>query len=74
MGQILVRNLDDSVIARIKSSAQLNGTSMEAEARRLLEMSITKHGPSALELSRELRKDQTVVPSLSTEDRREGLE
>ena len=37
MGQILVRNLDDEVIARLKSSALAHGTSLEAEARRILD-------------------------------------
>lgn len=37
MGQILVRNLDDAIIARIKMSAVERGTSVEAEARRILD-------------------------------------
>jgi plasmid stability protein len=36
MGQILVRNLDDAVIERLRSNAQVRGTSLEAEARRVL--------------------------------------
>ncbi len=36
MGQILVRNLDDAVIAALKARAQARGRSLEAELRDLL--------------------------------------
>ena len=36
MGQILIRNLDDSIIAGLKRRAAENRTSAEEEARRVL--------------------------------------
>ncbi|MEY2882616.1 MAG: hypothetical protein RL490_340 [Pseudomonadota bacterium] len=36
MGQILIRNLDDSVISALKRRAEAAGRSMEAEAREAL--------------------------------------
>jgi plasmid stability protein len=40
MGQILVRNLDDPVIARIKSRAKANRRSIEAEVREILSQAV----------------------------------
>ncbi len=39
MAQILVRNLDESVIERLKARARNNGRSLEAEVRQILEQS-----------------------------------
>ena len=36
MGQVLVRNLDDAVIERLKQKAQARGTSLEQVAREAL--------------------------------------
>ncbi|MFL9825899.1 FitA-like ribbon-helix-helix domain-containing protein [Rhodoplanes sp. SY1] len=36
MGEILVRNLDDAVIARLERRAALNGRSLEQELREVL--------------------------------------
>ena len=36
MGQVLVRNLDDSVIERLKTKAALKGCSLEQEMRDVL--------------------------------------
>lgn len=36
MGQVLIRNLDDSVIAALKARASARGHSLEAELRDLL--------------------------------------
>ena len=40
MGQILIRNLDDAVIAGLKRRAEQNGASAEEEARRGLAASV----------------------------------
>jgi plasmid stability protein len=40
MGQIVIRNLDDAVLAALKSRAGRNGTSMEEEARRALAQNV----------------------------------
>jgi plasmid stability protein len=37
MGQVLIRNLDDDVIAAIKLKAELKGHSLEQELRDILE-------------------------------------
>jgi antitoxin FitA len=42
MGQILVRNLDDRVIARIKSRAKANKRSTEAEVREILSSAVAR--------------------------------
>jgi plasmid stability protein len=36
MGQVLVRNLDDQVIASLKAKAELRGHSLEQELRQIL--------------------------------------
>jgi plasmid stability protein len=36
MGQVIVRNLDDHVVARLKSRAARNGRSLEQELRNIL--------------------------------------
>jgi plasmid stability protein len=36
MGQVLVRNLDDRVIERLKTKAELKGRSLEQELREVL--------------------------------------
>lgn len=37
MAQILVRNIDDEVVERLKSRAAVHGRSLEAEVRQILE-------------------------------------
>ena len=37
MAQILVRDLDDGVVARLKKSAKQNGRSLQAEVRTILD-------------------------------------
>lgn len=39
MSQILVRNLDDAVVERLKSRARAHGRSLQAEAKDILEQS-----------------------------------
>ena len=36
MGKLLIRNLDDAIIARLRQRAAANGNSMEEEARQAL--------------------------------------
>ncbi|HRJ69616.1 MAG TPA: hypothetical protein PK812_08410 [Beijerinckiaceae bacterium] len=51
MGQILVRNLDDGVIARLKSKAKRDGKSLEQTAREALTSAVR---PSRAEVIAEL--------------------
>jgi plasmid stability protein len=44
MGQILIRNLDDGVLARIKSRAKANKRSREAEVRDILSSTVAPAG------------------------------
>lgn len=39
MSQILVRNLDDAAVERLKSRARAHGRSLQAEAKNILEQS-----------------------------------
>lgn len=36
MGDILIRDVEDDVVQRLKSKADINGTSLQVEARRAL--------------------------------------
>jgi plasmid stability protein len=36
MGSVVIRNLDDAVIARLKTKAELHGRSLEAELREIV--------------------------------------
>lgn len=46
MGQLLIRDLDDSVIQRLEHRAQANHTSAEEEARRALTVSAATAPPA----------------------------
>ncbi|MGO8759913.1 MAG: FitA-like ribbon-helix-helix domain-containing protein [Terracidiphilus sp.] len=50
MATIVIRNLDESVRRRLKVRAALNGRSMEAEVRQVLEQSIDQAPHSAQEV------------------------
>ena len=52
MAQVLVRNLDDEVVERLKGRAAAAGRSLEAELRGILEAAAAK--PSRMELLAEL--------------------
>jgi len=75
MGQILIRNLDDEVIARLKTKAELAGKSLEQSLRELL----TAHAPLSPEervaLSRGIRASHGRMFSMITkEEIREDLQ
>lgn len=53
MGQILVRNLDDAVIARMKARARRENTSLEQKIRDLI---IAEARPTRAELIEEARQ------------------
>ena len=52
MGQLIVRGLDDEVIARLKMRAAANGRSTEAEHRAILETATRASAESRLEQAR----------------------
>jgi len=56
-GNLHVRNLDDNLIAKLKSRAARHGRSAEAEHREILRQALeTEAEPSFDELAAELRK------------------
>lgn len=40
MAQLIVRNIDDAIVARLKALAERNGISMEAQHRKVLEEAV----------------------------------
>lgn len=56
MAQILVRNLDDSVVERLKTRAKSNGRSLEAEVRLILEQSAKVDMATARQHVMEIRR------------------
>jgi plasmid stability protein len=56
MGQILVRNLDDAVIQRLKRRASREKLSLEETVRRILDEAAKPKKPSKAELLAEMRR------------------
>jgi plasmid stability protein len=56
MAQILVRGLDDKVVARLKNRAATNGHSLESEARSILESATGFTAEEARRIIREWQK------------------
>jgi plasmid stability protein len=56
MAQIIVRNLDDAVVERLKAQAKDNNRSLEAEIRRILEQSAKMDMAQARQIVMEWRK------------------
>lgn len=57
MGQLIVRGLDDDVIARLKRRAEANGRSTEAEHRAILEAATRGPAESQLEQARRFQQE-----------------
>ena len=75
MGQTLVRNLDDAVIETFKWRARMKGISLEQEIRDVLNAHRRLTPEEKVAISREvLEKTPGLVPELTAEERREGLE
>jgi|GEM_PF-1131905 len=55
MGQILVRNLDDELIERLKTKAELAGKSLEQSLRELLASAAPLSAQEKVAVSRRLR-------------------
>jgi len=53
MAQVLVRNLDDMVVARLKKRAQQRGRSLQTEVKEILEQAA---GPDPAELRRHVER------------------
>ena len=75
MGQILVRNIDDEALKNLRTRAQAQGQSLEATIRDLIETAGKPSKTDILERMREIRAmTMEIVPSLSSDAYREGLE
>lgn len=62
MGQILVRNLDESVIAELRRLAAAAGTSTEEQARRALGRAVGLDRAAAVERLAEVRRRIGKLP------------
>jgi len=72
MATLLVRNLDDTVVARLKARARAHGRSAEAEHRAILEAALRPRGMSGKELLEIMRSGPKVdleIPDLNEEAR-----
>jgi plasmid stability protein len=56
MARILIRNLDDTVIERLKRRAAQNGRSLQAEVKMLLEQAAQIDMASAREMAAQIRQ------------------
>jgi plasmid stability protein len=56
MAQIIVRNLDDAIVARLKNRARTNGRSLEAEVRQILEQSARVDMAQARQMAIDIRE------------------
>ena len=75
MGQILIRNLDDAVIARLKTKAELAGKSLEQSLRELLQESAPLTPEERAAVSDRIRAMQDkVLPEITLAEIREGIE
>lgn len=74
MGQVIVRNLDDRVIAALKAKARLHGHSLEQELRAILSGAARPNAEERLALADRIRamtprRRQTDSTTLIREDR-----
>jgi plasmid stability protein len=65
MAQVLVRNIDEDVVSRLKVKAELKGQSLEQELRDILTAAAPLTGDEKVALSRRLR---SMSPSLHDVD------
>ena len=57
MAQVLVRDLDDAAVEKLKARAKRNGRSLEAELRLILEGSARADMPEARRLAERIRAE-----------------
>jgi plasmid stability protein len=70
MGQVLVRNLDDDVIERLKRKAESKGHSLEQELREIITAAAPLSAEEKLALIRQLR---SLVPPVKNFDVRAAI-
>jgi antitoxin FitA len=73
MGQILIRNVDDTVLAKLRLRAKSKGTSLEQEARTILSeaasMTRKEFADRAAAIRAQQRANETRAVDLIREDR-----
>jgi antitoxin FitA len=75
MAQVLVRNLDDQVVAALRRKADLHGHSLEQELRATLTAAVRLSGKERADLAKRIRAmtpkgvEQTDSAELIREDR-----
>jgi len=74
MGQVIVRNLDDKIIAALKAKVELHGHSLERELRAILSAAAKLNAEERLALADRIRamtpkRRQTGSTLLTREDR-----
>jgi plasmid stability protein len=55
MGQLLVRNIEDTIVQALKARARRSGRSVEAEHRAILEQALQSESLSFVDLAANLR-------------------
>jgi plasmid stability protein len=55
MAQVLVRNLDDTIVERLKTRAELKGHSLEQELREIITAAAPLKPQEKVELARKMR-------------------
>lgn len=77
MGQIVIRNIDDAVLAALRERAAASGTSTEEQARRALARAVGLDRAAALRRLDEIRRrigrleDTSTVDDLRRDRRRD---
>jgi antitoxin FitA len=77
MAQIVIRNLDDAVLAALRERAALSGTSMEEQARRALAKAVGLDREAAVRRLDEVRRQighldgKSIVDDLRRDRRRD---
>ena len=75
MGQILVRNVSDEALETFRLRAKMKGTSLEQEVREMINAKAPFTPEERVAAAREIRAmTKGVVPSLTLDEIREGLE
>jgi len=65
MGQILVRNVDDAVVQKLKFRASRDKLSLEETVRRILSEAVKPEAPSKEELLAELEQIRKMSPPIT---------
>jgi plasmid stability protein len=68
MGQVLIRNIPDDVIEKLKRKAEINGHSLEQELREIITRAAPFTPQERVELSKRILSMQKTPSKLRSED------